>query len=236
MYELNEFRIMLAICVPSILLLAFAPIGWMISSFCSAFKEDATSPSLLVSYIKTQAKWYVSITRYKGKYAVDKETLYKAYHPWLMIAMGNLFFQWLYHWRMQILPVQAKKTRDKIASLFKRNRNRNEYVKITATAAEIEAGLVSRQLATAMRNGTTSIIGKTKEEIIIERFEKWKANRTLNAKQTMFMHVLLQWVIQNGPIKDSGVLYTPMFSKIGNPGVIFNEDQYGDVLLLASTV
>lgn len=103
MIELSEiaiFRIMLVVCIPSIIVLAFAPIGWMVSTYCRIHKDDKTSPSFVLSYLWETSEWYVSVCRYKEKFAANKVVVYKAKHAWLTVAvaiiMSECFKEW---WR-----------------------------------------------------------------------------------------------------------------------------------------
>jgi len=80
-----------------LLLLSFfvAIVLWTIGSVCNYYKKDPTYPSLILSYLYSEECWYLSIVRYREKFAKGKEVVMSVKDTFLSKAIIRLSIGWL---------------------------------------------------------------------------------------------------------------------------------------------
>lgn len=217
--ELAVLRILILVCTPGIVMITLSPISWTIASFCKAFKEDQTSPSFVVSYLWEQSEWYVSIVRYKEKYAGGRYTFMSGRHSWLTVAVASLIFQWVGFWFLNVVRPGLKTVKEKVISLLLGWKA--SLIKVWNK--KVGDGKAEKQ----------NLAQNLTQAVSAYNFDLFLSERQWNATQKMFISALKTHVAKNGRILDPSDLDRSPYYRIGDVRKLFTDKQRHELYKLA---
>lgn len=92
---MNDTQITILFAVLILMSAFVSAVLWTVVSACRTYRSDASSPSLVLSYLWNDRKWYASIVRYKEKWGKGKEVVMNVTSSYLLVVLARLTIGWL---------------------------------------------------------------------------------------------------------------------------------------------
>lgn len=136
---MSDTHVTILVAVLCVMVASVSSVLWTVVSVCRTYKDDPSYPSLVLSYIWSDRKWYASIVRYTEKWGKGKVVVMNVTSNYLLVTLARLVLGWLGSISVKRVDQKSRPTRprsfdfvpddaadfeaERLASLFKGFKN-----------------------------------------------------------------------------------------------------------------
>lgn len=92
---MSDTHVTILVAVLCVMVASVSAVLWTVVSVCRTYKDDPSYPSLVLSYIWSDRKWYASIVRYTEKWGKGKVVVMNVTSNYLLVTLARLVLGWL---------------------------------------------------------------------------------------------------------------------------------------------